>query len=334
MTRPVTLRALALGFGAITVVASAVAIARVVTQDGQGVRFLARLDPGNWVTLVDPASGAVRRIYHSTADALDGLSIGPSQDRLALIEMRAVERGDARIPANELLIINPEGETVARIDRNVQRYTWCGDQCLVYIAGEYYEGGVGFKPTGAFVFNLTTRAEVSVPDVPSPYDLTWAPFDSSVYFKSFARASGENVFRLSLSDGTVSVTPYHDFGFSPSGEYYLRGRGEDNDTIRLYETRSNRPVTLPDRRTLGDVGGWVFAEGNLLLFARRPEPQTRDSVRQGIRIGRPAAPEYAIYDVALRRVVRKLTGEVAPWVRPRGVLPMLSGGTIHVLVRP
>ncbi|HJS42437.1 MAG TPA: hypothetical protein VJ755_03130 [Gemmatimonadales bacterium] len=334
MTNSIGLREAVFGLGAIAVAATAAGLARAKSQTGQEVRFFARLEEGRWVALIDPATGAGRRVYRSEADALDALSIGPGQERIALLEMSAKDRGGDPAHTSELVVIDPEGRMVVRIDRNIQRYAWCGDSCLAYISGEYYEGGVGFKPTGAFVHNLVTREERFVPDVPLAYDLTWAPFDSSVYFKSLGRPSGENVYRFHLSTGIVSATSYKDFGFSPSGKYYLQMRGENNDTTRLFETRSNRSVPLPDRRTVGDPGGWVFTEGNFMLFARRHAPQTQDRSEQGIKVGRPPTAEYTVWNVESRRVSRRLSGEILPWARPRGVIPVLSGGRIDVLAHP
>ncbi len=334
MTRLHPLRGMAFAIGAIAVVTTAIGIARARSQDSQGALLFARLEEGHWVALVDATTGATRRIYHSSGTALDALSIGPSQERIAVIEMRAEDRGVAHAPTNSLLVINPHGETVARVAGNVQRYTWCGDHCLAYIAGEYYEGGVGFKPTGAFVLNLDTREELPVPGLPAPYDLTWTPFDTSIYFKSIGRAPGENVFRFSLSRGTVSVTPYRDFGFSPSGKYYLSMRGEGRDTTQLYETRLNRPVSLPDRRTFGEPSGWVFAEGSFLLLGRRAIGQNRDSMHKEIRVGQPPMAEYTIYDVESRRVNQRLSGEIPPWARPRAVVPVVRGGRIDVIMHP
>jgi hypothetical protein len=320
-----------LGLAAIVAV---VVVARATWQRAPSPQFFARIDEGKWVTLLDPVRGEPRRVYHSAADALDALTIAPGEDRLAFIEAKLEEGAHGRVPRNELVVISPDGRVVARIPKNVQRYVWCGSRCLAYIVGEYYEGGVGFKAHGVFLFDLGPGAERPVVGVPAPYDLTWAPFDSSVYVKSLGRPPGTNVYRLTPSTGAVTLTSYLDFGFCPSGKYYLRGRSEDNDTTRLYETRTNRAIALPDPDAVGQPAGWVFNEGEFLLLARRLEARAPAGAAVEIRTGPPAAVEYTVYDVTARRAVRKVSGEIAPWVRPRGALPVLSGGRLNVLMRP
>jgi hypothetical protein len=323
-----------LGIAAVAVSAIAVSTAVIASVSRQSVspRFFARVEAGNWVTLIHPTSDATRRVYHSAASAVAGLAIAPSQDRLTFIEVNA-GRALGEPPTHQLVVIDSMGRVVSRIERNVRLYTWCGAECLAYIVGEDYEGGVGFMPKGAFRLDLQTGTETAIEGIPAPYALMWAPFDTSVYFKSFARPNGANVIRYSLLSGLVTATPYRDFHFSPSGKHYLQPRDGANDTIRLYETATNRLVPLPISTALGEPGGWVFDHGDYLLFGRRLPPRL-DPGGEGIRRGIPGPMEYAIYDVTSRRIVRKVPGERAPWVGPRGVLPILVGGRLHVLQKP
>ena len=313
---------------------SAIVVSTVVLASGKrqsvSPRFLARVDAGNWVSLIDPTSGATRRVYHSAAAAIAGLAI--SQDQLAFIEVSAGRTLGAP-PTNQLVVIDSMGRVVSRIERNVQTYTWCGKEYLAYIIGEDYEGGVGFMPQGAFTLDLLTGRETAIEGISGTYAVIWTPFDTSVYFKTFAPVNGAHVIRYGLVTRSVTATPYRAFHFSPSGKHYLHARDEVNDTVRLYETATNRVVPLPTSPTLGDPGGWVFEQGDYLLFGRRLPPRF-DPGGVGIRRGTPGPMEYAIYDVASRRVVRKLPGELAPWAAPRGVLAFVAGGRVNVIHKP
>lgn len=317
------------------VVASAIAVSSAVIASARrqsvSPRFLARVDPGNWVSLFDPTTGATRRVYHSEAAAIAGLAIAPRQDRLTFIEVNA-GRTLGEPPTYQLVVIDLMGTVVSRIERNVRPHTWCGDACLAYIEGEYYEGGLGFKPKGAFMLDLQTGTETAIEGIPAPYALIWTPFDTSLYFKSISR-NGVSVVRYSLLNRLVTATPYKDFRFSPSGKHYLQRSDEAGDTTRLYETATNRRVPLPASTTLGEPGGWVFDHGDYLLFGRRLPPRF-DPGGPGIRQGTPGPMEHAIYDVTSRRIVRKLSEELAPWTAPRGVLPIMTGGRVSVLHKP
>ena len=217
---------------------------------------------------------------------------------------------------------------VATIEDEVQVFAWCGEDCIAYITGRYSEDGVGFQARGVFVRSPLAGSRTEVLGVPSPYQIAWAAFDSSIY----VRSTRGSVFRSTRSGGSAVATPRKGMVFSPSGKYYL-GRDEASDSARLYETATDRLVPLPTSRTLGGPGGWVFDQGDYLLFGRRLPPRS-DPGGEGIRRGTPGPMEYAIYDVASRRVVRKLPGELAPWATPRGVLAFVTGGRVNVIHKP
>jgi hypothetical protein len=313
------------------IAASTVPIASAREQ-GMQPRFFARVEEHTWVSLIDPASGASRRVHHAAATAIDGLMIAPNQARLSFIEVHA-GRAAGEPPTHQLVVIDTAGRVVSRVERNVYPYTWCGVRCLAYIVGEDYEGGVGFKPQNAYTLDLKTGTETVIEGIPSAYALAWAPFDTSVYFKIFAAVNGSRVLRYSVNNGSVTPTPYKDFAFSPSGRHYLHQQDQENDTAKVYETATNRMVALPGASTVGELAGWVFDQGDYLLLARRQTPRADPGVA-GIRRGSPGPVELAVYDVQSRRVVRKLEGELAPWARPRGSLALLVGDRVNVIDRP
>ncbi len=310
-----------------TVVISAT-LAVSQSQQGDPVRFFARL-AGNSVMLIDPHTGTEHRVYQSDAEGMADLKISPGEEYLSFIEMR-VPAGK-QYPLTNLIVITPEGDRVVAVDRSVQRYVWCGRACVACIAGEYREGGLGFTPTSAFTYDVHTGRERLIVGTLAPYDLTWATFDSAVYLKSISPGSGVQVFRYDPRAASLTATPFKDFGFSPSGRYYLQARGEESDSTRLYETTSNRQVTLPKSALLGDPAGWAFERGDFLLIARQHKADSA-----AVMMRRQSAPEitYTIYDVASHRVVREFSGRLAPWVRSKRVLPVLSGSRVSVVSQP
>jgi hypothetical protein len=300
-----------------------------VSEQGGPVRF-ARIDDNRSVAVVDGSTGSGRRVYTSSV-AVDALTISPAGDRLAFTELQG---GTGELVRASLVVIDAQGVVLHRIDdANVQRYTWCGVECIAYIAGETREGGVGFMPQGAFVVNLQGGTRTPVTGVPSAYALTWASFDSSLYFKVFARAGEPRVFRHGLPDGPTTPTPFLDFNFSPSGRYYLRGF-DGEQAAELYATQPHQAVALPSTRGLGIPVGWAFDRGEFLLIARRTEPADRDTTVPGIRRGTPGPVEFAVYDVQARRVTHRNRGELVGWARARGILAFVSDGRVTVVAQP
>lgn len=307
-----------------------VALAILEGQRPGPTQFFARLD-GTRVMRIDAESGAEQQIYHAEAAAVLDLQISPTQDYLAFIEAR-IPAGQA-YPRNQLVVLTPNGERVTVIDRDVQRYVWCGRTCLACIVGDYYEGGLGFKSKGAFAYEVLTGRETPITGIRTPYDLAWATFDSALYLKGPPSAGGAFVFRYDPRTNSLASTPYKDFGFSPSGRYYLQVRGEESDSTKLYETLTNRQVPLPNLAG-SEPAGWVFERGDFLLVTRKRVQDRSVSGPVTVRRGPPPEVRYAIYDVQSRRVVRELTGSLAPWVRPKGLLPLMSGGRLSVLSQP
>jgi hypothetical protein len=217
---------------------------------------------------MDPASGAEQVIYRSIADGADGLSIGPGTGRLALFEITQSREGPQPNYTSRLVVLDRRGAVVATIGDDVRVFTWCGEDCVAYITGRYSED-VGFHARGVFVRSPLAGRSTEISGVPSPRRIVWARFDSSLYVGS----TRGTIFRSAVSGGPAVATPYKGMAFSPSGKYYL-GRDEASDSIRLYETATNRWVPLPMFRTLGEPAGWVFEQGDYLLFGRRLSPRS------------------------------------------------------------
>src|SRR2546425_4322669 len=148
-------------------------------------RVFARLVTPNVVELIDPVSGAGRRIYQASSWSTTSLTVSPTGAYLGLLEVQAgiIEGVNYRVPPRaELVVLDTAGAVVRRVAKDVVNYVWCGSMCLAFIRGSFNEGDLNYAPTGAFVLSLSTGTLHSVPARPYPHRLTWAPFDSSVYF--------------------------------------------------------------------------------------------------------------------------------------------------------
>ena len=317
-------------------VLAAAAGAGVVLASGrasQSASLFAQLGTDNTVQLVDPTSGAAKPIYKSSADWMYSLTISPAQAYLAFIEVKRggfdTPEADG-VPRNRLAIITREGLVAVRVDQDVQRYAWCGENCVVFLKGEFHEGGVGFTPAGAFQFEVTSGRSTAISGLPDPFEVTWAVFDSALYFKTLGRT---RVYRYKIATRELSETPYRDIGFSPSGRYYLNARSDEDARPRLYESKSNREVPLPEPQAYGEPSGWVFGHGDFLLLSRS-QAESQGKLATGVAAGRVGSVEHSVYDVTARRVVRKIIGDIPSWIHDRRVLPVRAGARIDVISQP
>jgi len=298
-------------------------------------RVFARLVTPNVVELIDPVSGAGRRIYQASSWSTTDLTVSPTGAYLGLLEVQAgiIEGVNYRVPPRaELVVLDTAGAVVRRVAKDVINYTWCGSACLAFIRGWYSENEL-HDPTGAFVFSLATGTLHSIPLLPQ--HLTWAPFDSSVYF-GYGDSTGWHVRRYHLPNGPLEATRHRDLDFSADGGYYLHVVDSAGDRrVAVYETESDREVPIPT----GEIAlRWLPSGGSLLLLREAPRRVTRKpgDARPFVfpRTPGPADADYAVYDVGARRLVGPLHGHIPPWASPQGVVPFVSGARVNVLSRP
>ncbi len=304
----------------------------------------ARLRSGNVVEIIDPATGRGRPVYHSPRWATRDVSVSPDGGLLGLIEVEEgrLEGSQYRVPPlPELLVLDTAGAVVRRVAKGVQSYVWCGNRCLVYILGEYSEGDVAFVPESAFTYDVASARATPIPGSIRPMDLSWAPFDSSMYFKVFRTApSQSSVYRYHVPTGTLSGTPHLDIHFSASGRYYVHARDDGDRRLRVYDAGTDLEVQLPELTAAGVPVRWVFTGPNDLLIVRShapvapsgPLPGRRPPPMRPVDVGRDV--DYAIFDVESRTIVRSLHGQLPPWSAPAGSVPFLSGGRISAISRP
>ncbi len=295
----------------------------------------------NVVERIDPVSGRGRQIYRSSRWSTRDLTVSLDGQHLGLIEVdRGVVQGHnyQTAPAAQLLVIDTSGAVVRRIEEDVQRYVWCGADCVAYIAGTANESDYGFAPApGIHVYNLASGTSSVIASNLYPYQLVWAPFDSSVYFKASGPGNGVRVFRLTIATGVVTPTPVRDLSFSADGRYSLHYPNTADIGFHLFETLTNKEVRLPDSSRFTPIQWLPSGPSHLLLIKRFDERRRGPGA-----LGEPLAAtgdldadrDYVVYDVATQHVVGSLHGHVPRWSSRPGVVPFVSGGKPRLVSQP
>jgi hypothetical protein len=231
------------------------------------------------------------------------------------------------------VVIDTAGRTIASIP-NVQRYDWCGPACLIYITGLYQETDVGFDPTGVGMIDLTTRTRTELPAPPYPIGIRWGPHDGAAYIKNAPEDGEPPIFRVDLQTRTLSRTELKDHLFSPTGRYYLH-RPHFEDSLQLYETRSNAPVDIFKLRREAKPIGWAAVTDDVLLAIRRnPARVVKAQGRQFPTALKPdSLPEetYQLYRLSDKRVVAQVKASLGPGAGPADFRVVQQGGRYHVL---
>lgn len=313
-----------------TSAALATQVARTTEQDtAPAPRFLARVRPRDAISIlnISPTQDVEERvIYDLQGKLLSDVRIDPAERYVSFIEKAtALERSD-------LVVLAASGLEVHRDTASVQRYTWLGRaNKIAQIQGSPEEGGVGFKPTGAYVFDLDTKQKIELSTPAPAYKVEWAAFDSAVYFATLHPVNGSRVFRYDPRSGRVSPTGHHDILFSPAGKFYLHHPDEVVAEHLVYDSQTDGVVPVPD--TLGVPQRWVYDEGSYLLLAKIGRRPTGEMSPSGIRLTTPVVQEHLVYDVASGRVVSRTEGAIPNVIAPRGELPVLEQGQVKLLRR-
>lgn len=295
------------------------------------------------VVMVDAVTKAETQVYRTNlADGwIEEARVAPSGRLVAVLETRRGRTFGSwhdRLPHNRLVVLDGAGRVVAVDTGDVRRFAWCceGGQ-LAIIAGEYYEGGPGFRTDAIYLLDVASGSvtHLSLPSRPSR--VVWAAFDTSLYFGSPAGSDSLEVWRYKVSTGVSTRTPYWGMRFSPSGSYYLaystglRGR----PGWHVVERTSGRETAVPDT-SIGAIEGWAFSSGHqLLLLHGRPETVSPGVNGRRAATGRIVITSYAIYDVASRRVTARGQGALLDGgSASHGAVPVRRGASIEVLRGP
>jgi WD40 repeat protein len=223
-------------------------------------------------------------------------------------------------PKNSLIFISPEGKQIAKLDEDVRKYAWSPDgDKISYITGTYYEGGVGFKTTGVYFFDLKDRSKKQInKDFPHPtmkdyegggYGINWAVHDSNIYIQEFEYLGGN--YRYNTKTGKTEKVPYKGIHFSPDGKYYLALSSMEYP--RVYMSSTNEEITERVKSRLGDVPwNWIEDQEHHMLAVKVDfEPSALDSIGPG----KPKAMKkverkirqktYFVYDVEKDQMIKE-----------------------------
>jgi len=277
-----------------------------------------------------------KTIFQTGKKAVYDIKVSPKNKYISALEVTEgiIEgHGYKVLPKNRLVIISQNGEIVNVIDEDIQRYDWSpsGDK-LSCITGSYYEGGIGFRPKGIFIYNLITKEKRSIQGIPIPYKVYWGTTGNIVYIKDLFGENGKRVYRYTVNNHQLELTEYHDIYFAPNGDYYIREPDMEYD-FAVFETQTNQPIQLPEN--LGKPIRWVFDNGNYLLFKNKDETIEYNKIPKSKpgAIVPPVWPKkrtlnsvtYSIYDVKKGVVVKEETTDmISDWIVDKFSFPIQS----------
>lgn len=305
---------------------------------GQAAPTFARLEARSSVEILDLQRQVWRPIYKAREWAT-AVSVGPSNDRLALLnwtEEPASPGSDSPRRTSELVVIDTTGRVLSSKVKQVQRYAWCGSDCLVYITGVREESHIGFIPQGIGMLSLTTGQATKLPAPSTPIAITWAAFAGAAYVKNWPRPGEALIYKLNPRAATLEPTPFLDHLFSPTGRYYLHER-EFTDSLIVYETRTNAPVNMDQFRREAIVLGWASPSEDVLLAIKRPPRRTGPDgpplAKVKIKAAGSQEPQatYKLYDVARARVRTTVKGHLGSWAAPDNKFLVRSGTHYQVI---
>ena len=297
--------------------------------------LLVKRDDANTRRVVrgDVASGTLIELYRSPRGTVDDLQVAPNDGYVALIETTEgkQENGEYVVaPVNRLLILRADGKLVRTVDADVRQYTFSPDATrLAYITGSYYEGGSGFKPTGAFVLDIASGRSQRIDGADQSIELNWVatPQENALYLRTLD-AHGPGIRRFDVARNTLERSASPAFRISPDGRYYMTPPYEtieagscepgpaDDSCLRVYERQSNRSIPFFQSRAIGTHIGWVYGQGHALLFTKREAVKVdREMQRGGRAVRGRLVPQIrdadnTVFDVESRQPIERFRGVV------------------------
>ena len=278
------------------------------------------------IVRVFPSGRETDTLYRSGAIDVSQLKIAPTGRFLS-----ALEGVDETNWTHRLVILDATGNVVRVVDKDVRVYEWCCRSNRIAAITGIYQEAEGFVPTGTYLIDIDANTEERL-DIPKAYEVTWADFDQSLYFKVAAPLGTRNIVRYDPQTRRSTLTDYRDLRFSPSGEFYLHYF--EDVTLgppgpHIFERGTGREVRLPDP-SLGGIEGWIFDEGAYLRLKRSRYPQ-----RHGMLLGPEVIDGYTVYDVARQVVAARIEDSIrTDVVAPRGVLVLREHGVVKPVRSP
>jgi hypothetical protein len=278
------------------------------------------------VVRVSPDGATTDTLFRTAGTDVFGLTVAPSGRFVGALE--GVDRSSRM---NRLVVVDLAGNVVRAVSRDVRAYVWCCETDQIAAITGTYEEARGFTPTGAFLIDVVAGTEQRL-QLPGPYEVTWAGFDSALYFKIPAPAGSRNVVRYDPGTGESRMTDYRDLRFSPSGAFYLHYFADVTlgpPGPHIFERVTGHEMPRPDP-SLGAIEGWVFDQGDYLRLKRAHYPS-----RQGMLRGPEVIDGYTIYDVRRGKVAARIQDSIrTDVVVPSGALVLPADGALRLMRGP
>ncbi len=299
---------------------------------------------------LDTTSNEKKAIFDTVGLYKMSFSLSPLDTVIALLVTKEGvtlpgEHDYSVLPRNSVIFITPEGKEIAKLEEDVREFSWSPDgEEIAYITGTYYEGGVGFKTTGVWIFDLKDQSKKQIKkDFPHPsvkgfegggYEIKWSKHDNNIYIKDFDYCGG--VYKYNTKLGKSEQVKYKDINLSPDGKFYISEQFGDSIPQRLYISDSNLEITDRLKRRFGnDIQNagfyWVFQEGHLLHFIKkRPVAKTEKKVKVATVDNRTPLAYNVIYNVEKDKILKEIALPVSKWKGNPDKLILEKDGKIFV----
>ena len=301
---------------------------------------------------LDTTSNEKKVVFNTEGLYEVSFSLSPSDTVIALLVTKEGvtlpgEHDYSVLPRNSVIFITPEGKEVAKLEEDVREFSWSPDgEKIAYITGTYYEGGVGFKTTGVWIFDLKNQSKKQIKkDFPHPslrgfegggYEIKWAKHDNNIYIKDFDYCGG--IYRYDTKLGISEQVKYKDINFSPDGKFYISEQFGDSIPQRLYISDSNLEITDRLKKRFGyDIQNasfyWVFQKSHLMHLIKK-QIVTKIGKKAKVKVATAAnqapAAYNVIYDVEKDKVLKEVTLPTSRWKGNPGEVVLEKEGKIFI----
>ncbi len=314
----------------------------VYQSKSQNSDFLIRKDLKQYRNLykLDYTTKNVSIIYKTEKSFISKIKISPNNKFISLIE---IEEGTLKKenewvysydipPKNSLTILDPLGNIFMNINDDVRKYVWSPDGMqIAYITGTYYEGGIGFMPTGIYILNLLTKEKTKIENVTYPRDLHWlkTDYENSIYIKAITQEPAKCILKYNIRKKRLEITHVKGIHFSPDGKYYIMYPYETIDggicdhppkqgttCFRVFSGKTNQVISEFSSKSMGTTVGWVYGQGHFLMFTKQEFNYYTKTATRGnksytakLKKGVKKAENF-IYDVEIKKLVQQFEGKV------------------------
>jgi hypothetical protein len=259
------------------------------------------------------AEDASYLIYQTEHDEIRNVKISTNENYAALIETTYYNNK----PENNLTIIDGNGNIIRKIDKDVQFFDWSPTESkLAFITGTYYEGGIGFKPIGVYIFNIEENhiEEIKTSGF-SPYRLNWLHNDheNSIYLEVLSPDPDIKIIKYNLTRRQFEKTSVKSIDLSPDGQYYSLIDNECYCT-KFFAPKTNSFITHYQINETGHPIGWAYTKSHLFIFSKDEYQKINKSVvikgevRTGTISGRTKSSQNSIYDISSDIKVQEFNG--------------------------